>query len=373
MKKIALFALKTLPVVLIFLWLFYRAASGEDFERLLTRQKDWGMLLAAFGLALVATVLTMIRWQWLVRALGVELSLREALRLGFIGFVLNLSPMGIVGGDLVKGVLLAKKSPQYKAACAVSVIADRVIGLYVMFLIGLAAVFGSGFYRNPAPAAVFGSRAMIALTAVSTAGVLFLLYPSHGSFSADPAKPLPFSEGKRGKRWNKSKGSSKIPASPSGFRQRLIRKIPLLGGVFEKLFVATTLYRSRTGTLAASFLVTFAVHALFALSLWSIAIGLFSFAPSPCDHLVIYPIANCGSMIPLSAGPLEYFLDELYPLFEIIGHAPCEKGYGLMVGVAYRLITILIAALGGVYCLTARSEISAALNEINEEKAQKKK
>ena len=336
MKRYAIFALKTLPVALIFVWLFYRASQDATFGQLLTQQKNWGMLLSAFGLSLIATVITMIRWQWLVRALGVELSLREALRLGFIGFVLNLSPMGIVGGDLVKGILLAKKSPQYKPACAVSVIVDRLIGLYVMFLIGLAAIFATGFVHNTSPAAIFGSRAIIWLSILSTAGIIFLM----------------------------------IPETAGGRRKRLIRKIPLAGKIFEKLFVAAALYRSRKGTLTASFLATVAVHTLFAASLWCIAVGLFCEAPTPGDHLVIYPIANCGSMIPLSAGPLEYFLDELYPLFD--HHEACGKGYGLMVGVAYRIITILIAALGGIYCLVDRSEIRAALGEVNEEKTGKK-
>lgn len=337
MKKYASFALKWVAVLLIFAFLFYRASQGDMVEKLVDREKSWSLLTLGFVLGLIATIITMIRWNWLTRALGVPLSGKEAIRLGFIGYVFNFSPAGIVGGDLVKGVLLARQSPDYKAACAVSVIVDRVVGLYAMFLIGLAAVGISGFWKETAPAAIFGSRAIFWLTVVSTAGIAILL----------------------------------IPESSNGRRGRFLRKIPLIGKICGKLYEATALYRNKKKTLLASLLVTFIVHFLFALSLWAFAKGLFQFAPSPGDHLILYPIANIGSMVPLSAGPLEYFLDELYPLFPIPGFESYGPGFGMMVGVAYRLATIVIALLGGVYYLTSRSEISRALAEIQEDETAK--
>lgn len=339
MKKFLIFIIKIAIVLSIFVYLFLRAGQEDSFERLMSQPKNWGMITFGCLFGFLATIITMVRWCWLVRALGVSLPMNEAIRLGFIGYVFNLSPMGIVGGDLVKGVLLAKKSPNAKAACAVSVIADRVIGLYVMFLIGLIAVWASGFYRQTQSEAVFGTKAMIWLTVISTAGIIFLLWPE----------------------------------SVRSRRSRLIRRLPLVGPLSERLFTAAALYRHRVGVLTVSTLATFAVHFLFALCLWFLAMGLFGFAPSPTDHLVIYPIANCGTMIPLSAGPMEYFLDVLYPLFDIPNHAPCGHGFGMMVGIAYRLMTIIIAAVGGFYYLASRSEISAALDEIKEEQAEKNK
>ena len=60
-------------------------------------------------------VLTLIRWCFLVRALGITFSIRDALRIGFLGYLFNLSPAGIAGGDLLKAVMLAREHPGNRA------------------------------------------------------------------------------------------------------------------------------------------------------------------------------------------------------------------------------------------------------------------
>ena len=135
----------------------------------------------------------------------------------------------------------------------------------------------------------------------------------------------------------------------------------------EKLYDATCTYRHHSKVLTLSTLATVAVHLLFSLGLWCFALGLFSQAPSPLNHIVIYSTGNCGSMIPLSAGPLEYFLDVLYPQFPISGGTPAEAGYGSLVGIVYRLSTIVIAAAGGVYSLCHRAEIGVALSQMRQD------
>lgn len=337
MKKAVVFLIKWALVLLIFVWLFYRANQDNAFERLWACDKNGFYLTVGGILSTLGVLITFVRWQWLVQALGVPLSTAETMRLGFIGYVFNLSPMGIVGGDLVKGILLANKSPDAKAACAVSVIADRVIGLYAMFLLGLVAVVWTGFWRHTEPEAIFGTRAIFWLAVISTAGTIFLL----------------------------------LPESKKSWRKRFIRALPLAGRLFEQLFDAAAIYRSRWKTLVVSLAATFIVHILFALGLWCFALGLFGYAPSAGEHMVIYPIANCGSMIPLSAGPMEYFLDVLYRLFEIPGHDRCGAGFGMMVGLTYRVTTIIVAAAGGLYCLASRSEIKAALGQIKEGEREK--
>ncbi len=337
MKKIVIFLLKWALVLLIFVWLFYRASRDNAWERISQCHPNGWLIFWAFLMALLGTLITFIRWGWLVRALGVPLCLRDTLRLGAIGYVFNLSPMGIVGGDLVKGILLANQSPGAKAACAVSVIADRVIGLYAMFITGIAGIAITGFWRHSAPVAVFSTRLVFGLFAVSTAGLIFLL----------------------------------IPESPRKGRRRLLRAVPLAGRLFEKLYEAANTYSRHWGVLFGSLLATFAVHGLFALSLWAYARGLYGFAPTFLEHLVIYPTANCGTIIPLSAGPLEYYLDLLYPLFPVAGQEPVGAGYGSMVGIVSRVGMIVNAAIGGIFCLVNRSEIGAALEQIREEEAKK--
>lgn len=338
MKKIAIFFLKLALILLIFAWLFYRASRDNAWERISQCHPNGWLILTAFLLALSGTLITFVRWGWLVRALGVPISLRQTLRLGAIGYVFNLSPMGIVGGDLVKGILLANQSPGAKAACAVSVIVDRVIGLYAMFITGIFGIAMTGFWRETAPVAVFSTRLVLGLFALSSAGLIFLL----------------------------------IPESRRKGRRRLLRAIPLAGPLFEKLYAASNAYSRHWGVLTGSLLATFAVHGLFTLSLWAYARGLYGYAPTCLEHLVIYPTANCGTIIPLSAGPLEYYLDLLYPLFPVAGQETAGAGYGSMIGIISRIGMIINAAIGGVFCLMSRSEIGAALEQIREDEARQK-
>ena len=104
------------------------------------------MLAAAWGCCTVATVLTFIRWWFLIRALGVPCRFRDSIRISFWGYLFNLAPLGIVGGDLVKAVMLDHEHRGYRAKAVASVFADRVIGLYVLFLVATAAILLTGYY-----------------------------------------------------------------------------------------------------------------------------------------------------------------------------------------------------------------------------------
>ena len=337
MKKIAVELLKWGLVILIFVYLFSRSLGTSSLREFCSAEKNWLFITLGFLCSLLPVLITFIRWGWLNTALGVRLSTGETIRLGFIGFVFNFLPMGIVGGDLVKGILLTRKNPTLKAECAASVIVDRVIGLYAMFLVGLGGILFTGFYRNTQSEAVVATQAIYWLSGISTVGMLFLLWPSSGRDG----------------------------------RGRLFRKIPLVGGLLGKVYDACAIYQGKPGVMAISLSATFAVHFLFSLSLWFLSLGLWEHAPSPTNHLVIYPVSNIGSMIPLSAGPMEFFLDQLYPLFPCVGGDPYQLGHGMLVGISYRIATVVIAGIGGIYYLLNRGEIGVALAQAKEENRRK--
>ncbi len=327
MKSHLLTLLKWGLTLLIFTFLFYRAASNGALRGFLEAQKEWCALCLGFLALLGAVLLTFLRWRGLAAALGVRLSTSGALRLGFIGYLFNFLPMGIVGGDVVKGVLLARENPGAKTACAVSVVMDRVIGLYVMFLIGLAAAAATGLWREPQREARLACEAILWLTVLSTLFLALVL----------------------------------IPASGKDRRGRFFRAVPGAGNFLFSLYDAVARYRGRPAVLLRAALETFGVHFLQALAIWLFARGLWGRAPSALSHLAIYPLANLGAMIPLSAGPLEFFLDQLYPLFSCADGSFYVHGDGLMVGVAYRLATLAVAAIGGIYFLISRPQIGEAL------------
>ena len=153
LKKLLITLAKIAASLGIIGWLFYSALNTPDgrdaFVKMLKQDKAWGLLIGGFATLLLAVVITLVRWWYLVRALGIDFSLRDALRIGFIGCLFNLAPMGIAGGDLLKAWMLAREKPGNRAKALASVVVDRIVGLYVLFLVAAAGVFITGLWDIP--------------------------------------------------------------------------------------------------------------------------------------------------------------------------------------------------------------------------------
>lgn len=330
-KKIAVFLIKISLIGGIFAILIWQAAANDAFGTFWNRPKNWSFLLLAVLCNLFSVSLTFIRWQWLVCAMDIPLKMRDAFRMGFVGFLFNLAPAGIVSGDLIKIIMLARRTPEFKERAAASVVVDRVIGLYIMFLTAMLAIVGSGFYRREETVAQLATQIMIWMTVISTVGIVLAL----------------------------------LPSMTQGRFRRLLARLPW-GGVFlVNLVNAFQLYRSRPMTLFISALITLPVHVLLAFCVYCVAHGLFAVVPTAMEHQVMHPVANLTSLIPLPAGPYEAVLNELYPVYM----GPAGVGIGLIVAIGYRFTCIVIAGLGGLFYLAGRDEFSGVVEEMRAENA----
>lgn len=106
-------------------------------------------LLASVPMWVVAVVLigyfagqllSVVKWWMIAREAGVEVSMAHTVKAYLIGSFVNIFGLGLVGGDVARGLLLAQGKP-VKAASMASVIADRVHGLGVLLVIGVVASF----------------------------------------------------------------------------------------------------------------------------------------------------------------------------------------------------------------------------------------
>ncbi|MBU4399414.1 MAG: flippase-like domain-containing protein, partial [Planctomycetes bacterium] len=151
MKKLLATLLKIAVSAAIIGYLVYDATQGKGnanvFANLVNQPKHWGILVLAWWSCAVAVLLTFIRWWYLVRALDIPCPFFDAIRIGFWGYLFNLAPLGIVGGDLVKAVMLDHEHPNNRAKALASVLVDRVIGLYVLFVVASAAILLTGLWR----------------------------------------------------------------------------------------------------------------------------------------------------------------------------------------------------------------------------------
>ena len=315
MRQFTKIFLQVLLIAGIFGFLFWSAATATDddgkniFVVLCEQPKRWHFLAAAFVVQFFAVCLTIIRWRWLVRTLGLECSYKEAFRFGFLGIMLNLAPLGIVGGDAIKAVLLAQRNPDYKSQAVASVFIDRFVGLFIMFLLGLYLIYHTGFNVRPE----FSAQTLIHIIVICTlASLTVAILPFFSFFS-------------------------------KGHFESILEKIPLCGKLLGKLTRALLLYRHHKWCLLLCSLFTIPVHFCFGLSLYWVAIALFPAVPDAVTHIMLHSTTNITTMIPLAAGPYELVFEQLYQLYGM------NVGMGLIVSLMFRLIIISVAVAGMFY------------------------
>jgi uncharacterized protein (TIRG00374 family) len=340
-------------------YLFYKligTPKGWDaFVKMLWQHKDWDLLAGGFVFLLMAVMITIVRWWYLVRALGIDFSMPAAVRIGFLGYFFNFAPTGIAGGDLLKAWMLAREKPGNRAKALASVVVDRIIGLYVLFLVAAAGVFITGFWDIADTTVHRLCLAVLIVTLVSTVGIVLILLP--------------------------------------GFLEwRLIRgltRIPKIGHAIESLLEAIQIYRSKRLVLFLTSLMSVPVHGFLTLSLLLLALGLkFDRVPAR-DYFAIYPISGIAQTIPLPAGPAEtgivFFYETAWLRLpeiqaEIKTGTEAEKlkrtkeleetagRQGLILALVYRLSTILIVPIGAAYYFFGgRSEVTEVLHEVEAE------
>jgi glycosyltransferase 2 family protein len=332
MKKILVTLLKlgiSLGLIAYLIWnASHGAGKANIFINLRDEPKDWGMLACAWAAAAAAVVLTFIRWWYLVRALGIPCRLADAIRISFWGYLFNLAPLGIVGGDLVKAVMLAHEHRQYRAKAVASVLFDRVIGLYLLFIVATAAILLTGLWRTDEPKIAWICYATFIITAGGALGIA-LLY---------------------------------VPGVLDGPIFRALGRLPRVGRLITSLIEAVGLYRYLPKVLFYSSIMCIGVQCLFALGIYFIARGLPGDVLSLGLYFVLWPLSSAVGVLPLPFGPTEAVLDYLYSHIPQAGVSIAE-GQGLVIALCYRFITVLVAALGIGYYFRNRREVSEAIHE----------
>ena len=126
-KPPLLFLMKAAAILSIFAFLFYQACQNDNdaLTQFWQHPKNWGYLALAFLANMTALTITFIRWQFLLKSVGVPLKLREALRIGFLSFLFNLAPVGIVTGDGIRFYMLFHRFPADRARSFAGIVMDR--------------------------------------------------------------------------------------------------------------------------------------------------------------------------------------------------------------------------------------------------------
>ena len=336
MKRHLINALKFAVSAAIIAWLVAKARQDPHFDELISGGKSWPALAAATLLSLAAVVVTIIRWYYLVRALEIPFRMTDAFRLGFLGYLFNFVSLGSVGGDLFKAVFIARERPGRRTEAVATVVIDRIIGLYGLFVVATAAVLITGQLGSPVPEVQIICKATLVTTGVGAIAILALL----------------------------------TPGFTSGTVSEMVAGIPKLGPLLDKLIRAVRIYRRKPGVLALSLLLSLAVHVLTAGSVYLVARGLPGVTPSLAAHYVMVPLATLTGVLPLPMSGLGAFEAALEFLYR---HLPdgtaADASKGLVTALGYRVISMLIALIGLGYYLRGRREVADVLHDAREGEA----
>ena len=333
MKKLLVTLLKFGVSALLLGYLGYKAATDESFQALVAGPKDWMPLLGALLIVLLAVTVTIARWHMLVRTLDMPFALRDALRIGFIGYLFNLLPFGLVGGDGLKAVFLIHLNPLRKTEAIASVVIDRAIGLCALVTLAAGASllldFDALHFRTADDRAIVERLCHLTqlFALASLIGLGLLLIPGFTEL-----------------RWWDA-----------------LEHAPVVGKVLHKLVEATRIYRRRLDRLALSFAMSFAVHTLYALMVYLVAAGLQSPRPALGTHFVFVPLSMVAGALPI--GTLEGVLDLLYRVFS---STAVPAGQGFAIALAYRIIQMLVATIGLGFYFTDRREVKELMHEAEE-------
>ncbi|MBX7166099.1 MAG: flippase-like domain-containing protein [Pirellulales bacterium] len=326
----------SLAILGFVVWNAWKDATFRDnFWKLVSSPAaNWYILVAAWLVSLAAVMITMVRWHLLVVALGLPFKFRDALRLGFLGYMLNLVSPGSVGGDLFKAIFIAREHPQRRAEAVATVVLDRIIGLYGLFLVASIAIFSDGLLHEnmPRPIRVIVVATLVC-TAIGAVGIAMLL----------------------------------IPGVTSGRMSERLSRLPKVGGIAVKLIEAIRIYSQKPLVLAINVVLSMIVHLFATTSVYMIATGTPGVVPTWLDHFVAVPLAMVAGAIPAlpaGLGAIEIVIDYLYT--NLPTGLKVTPGQGLLVAVGYRITTLLNAAVGGVIYLFNRREVDELMHEAQE-------
>jgi uncharacterized protein (TIRG00374 family) len=318
-------------------YLGWMAADDPQFGALVAGQKNWPVLLLTLPVCLAAVTITILRWYLLIHTLGLRFSVRETLRAGFLGYLANLLPFGLVAGDSLKAVMLIHRNPRRKTEAVAAVFVDRVLGLFALLLLAAIASFllpAEQLTRlSDADRAVITRLCWVvqSVALISSIGLAVMLIPAVT----------------RSRLWD------------------LLEHAPLVGPILHKLVAAMRTYRQRVDLLLAAIGVSLVIHLLYctAILIMTRSIGIAAeYRPSPGSIFVIVPPSMIAGALPL--GFYEVAITLLFRAASPVGAPP---NMGLLIALGYRLIQISIATIGMGYWLAGRSEVRELMHEAQEQ------
>jgi uncharacterized protein (TIRG00374 family) len=324
MKKYLQIALKVGIVLGLLVFLSKKGfLSIQDTRRAF---ENWQDMALSVSILLIAAVLGALRWQWLLRAQGIELGFFRTCELTFVGNFFNIALPGAVSGDFIKAFYVGKEVQGQRARAFGSILFDRVAGLSVLMLISAMALpFGqfSQANHNGLLATV------IPFIAIAGAGFLFFyayLFAVREKF--DPILIL---------------------------LRRVHEAFPKAQAV-TRIYESIRHYHHHRGTVVRVFLLSLFIQTAIGMAILSFARALGEDHLSIAGVYMLFPLGLLVTAIPVAPAGVGTGHAAFAALFGLLGSSS-----GANIFTLYAMGQIAVGAIGGLVYLRFRSEVGTPL------------
>lgn len=276
--------------------------------------------ILALAMTWVMIFLGVVRWRMVLRVQGLNLSLRHAMKISLVAQFFSAILLGSVGGDLIKAYYAARETHHKKTEAVVTVLVDRLIGMWAMLLFaGIMMIPNLGYLRhlrelNPKMAAV--ELLVLAMLAGSTLA-LFI------GFWGGISRQLP-----QARVW--------------------LRKIPK-GDMIERSLDACRNFGHHPGFIVKSVALSLIVNVFVVLQMVVLADGMGLNIP-PLAMFVTAPMVVCIAALPITPGglgPREYLYVVMLAGIGIYGATPIPGTAALCLSLLAFAASLAWSVIGG--------------------------
>lgn len=165
MRKHWLLAVQALLSVFLLWRIFGDAALRTEAARVVA-EADWRWLAAGLLTAVLTEFLCAVRWWLMLRLFGVPVGFARTCAFSGAGLFFSLGLPGSGGGDAFRMLYVMRLHPGRKLRAALSVLADRLCGLFgLLLLVAVPLTRRSEFAADSQSLAVLGAAATVLMVA----------------------------------------------------------------------------------------------------------------------------------------------------------------------------------------------------------------
>ena len=311
--------------ILAWLVVRLRGADPASFSRLRTEPLNGSRLVLGWLAFSGEIVGVSVRWWLTMRAAGLHHRLTTAVRYGLLAHALNFLALGVVGGDVVKALLIARDHPRQRLQTIATVVVDRIIGLQCLlsFLALQVWWLGSDHFG---PVLRPWLEAIASLAIVGLLGLLLFLLSDRAGV------------------W--------------------LTRLALPRFLLDRLRALTSLsarFRRRWPFLVVAVALSLGILGLQVCGFFLLATSLPGEAPTLPEQMVIVPLAVVSGVVPLPASALGVLDLAVSVLYSIVTGGRVPPAQGLLAVMLSRLMGASVAAVGLWLYLRRRKEIQTLI------------